>query len=159
MRYCLILCLLLGLKSKPQEVYMTSMTLTEEFGTVIEVVDSCRVVDSYPSLVGLKFGSKFVVEGYPMVVAHIKSSDRNSKRFGPSAHIDGLASCYGTLYSIRQTNYLGDLFIVWILPIKFHIKSPLVNKRGFVFSNDPKVIKQFKQCNYESESLQDTKIP
>jgi len=124
------------------QTYVYSYLLTiDKQGKATEVRDSCVRVETWPSISHKPFIIEYQGNTYYFKV--LKMREENTSRYyhlHQSSTLYGVADCLGSPYSLRQ-DFKGNIFTLWILPMRFNTRSTINHKRAFIFTDDKVVIK------------------
>lgn len=136
------------------QVYLSSYVMSVGDNILISVPDACLKVDHYPLIAGKTFIIEYEGSHYFFKILRIRDQvDFNRITRQHINYLYGMADCMGEPYSLKQSSYVqSDVYrtkaytTLWIIPMKFNIKSKINNKRAFVFTNDPLTIKNLPLC-------------
>ncbi len=136
------------------QVYVSSYVLSVDNVSGLKIVqDSCQVVEDYPDINDNSFSIEYAGHSYYFRVWKRRYKERRQPSSLPyynplpeRHHTYGIADCLSNPYSIRESRNTLGTFTLWIIPLRFHRKHSIFNKRAFVFTNDRRVIGNLPLC-------------
>jgi len=121
-----------------QDIYVTSYVMSVSKDTISIRLDSCEKVNELPFI-----DDKNIIVKYHEFIYLFKIIDKKLIH----EHIYYSAIFLNQLYKIRITKHHSDKYkSIWITPALFYSYSNMYLVRGFLFSDNPGTIVNFKRC-------------